>query len=359
MTEQAPGRVMASAPWSVRLFGDLQESFALPCVTAALDIPTMVGAIARGDDRICVNVHNLPEAGTLDPDSKGDNRPPLPALRAVLRALDERGIALDRGFDFHVHTRIPLVERALSGPVMVSAWTVALLALAGRVRAFSGNETAELACSALKGAARARGTADVYGCIMGGALFARFDEKPEVLPLERELPGFVLCHASPAAGGKERVPGAISATRAAVDSMKGLKEDFDLAETALDDALPLLRKLDDRKAGMLYAHLMNRDLCARAYEMLRRKMGMDDDRLGEMLDDAHEMLRDYLGFGLPELEPLIDAAKEGGALGCKIVPDSASFIAFAPDCAEAAAKAVRKAGGKALIVPISPGMHVQ
>ena len=55
----------------------------------------------------------------------------------------------------------------------------------------------------------------------------------------------------------------------------------------------------------MYAHLAMRDLCRQAFELLESEYGIDDDRLVEMMDKQHDMLRDYLGYNVPEIEALI------------------------------------------------------
>ena len=356
MTQTRPDRLIVSVPWPLRLFGDLQEPFGLPSITAAVDIPTGVGAVPRSDGLACINAAGLAEPVTFDPRSEDKKQPPIPSFSGAVRALRKKGVALDRGFDFQVYTRVPAVERVLESPAMVAAWTITLLALCGRLRELSGSEVADFARAAFdEQEPRPQGSAEIVTCVLGGALFIRSGEKAEALPIERELPGLVLGYTRAPVVKRDHGSEIVRETRLAVGEM----ENFSIAETSLDEAIPRFAELDERRAGLLYAHLMNRDLCARAYEMIESEYGMDDDRFGEVLDDAHEMLRDYLGFHLPKLEVLMDAAKEAGALGCKIIPDRSSFVAFAPDREEAVKEAIRHAGGEACSAPVSRGMHVE
>ena len=134
---------------------------------------------------------------------------------------------------------------------------------------------------------------------------------------------------------------------------------FNLRETPADDVIPRLRELPDRDAGIVYGHLVTRDLCRQAFELLESEYAVDDDRLAEMVDKQHEMLRDYLGYNVPEIEALIPAAVSGGALGCKIILGTDSFLAFAPGREKDVISSVKKAGGEAYPVATADGMRVE
>jgi galactokinase len=73
------------------------------------------------------------------------------------------------------------------------------------------------------------------------------------------------------------------------------------------------------------------------------------------------MLRDHLGVSTPKIERMIAAAKEAGALGCKINGSGCggTMIAYAPGAEEAVAVAIENAGGRAYIVKKSDGVRVE
>lgn len=83
--------------------------------------------------------------------------------------------------------------------------------------------------------------------------------------------------------------------------------------------------------------------------------------MGELLDNHHEMLRDYLGVSTPKIERMISAAKKAGALGCKINGSGCggTMIAYAPRCEQEVAAAIEEAGGRAYIVKKAEGVWVE
>ena len=100
------------------------------------------------------------------------------------------------------------------------------------------------------------------------------------------------------------------------------------------------------------------DACVTACDLLEREFGLDDDRVGELMDRTHEMFRDYLGYASPQVESLITGAIEAGALGSKPNVRANSVLTFAAGHQDDVISAMRAANGTALPVEISEGVSV-
>jgi galactokinase len=148
--------------------------------------------------------------------------------------------------------------------------------------------------------------------------------------------------------------------RAAIELVKRLVPTFDIRTTPMREVAPLLGQLPEGPRQKLYANLTNRDICRQALRLLQQP-GFDEHEMGSLIDDHHEMLRDYLGVSTPKIERMMDAAKEAGALGCKINGSGCggTMIAYAPRCEEAVAAAIERADGRAHIVNKSEGVRVE
>ena len=83
--------------------------------------------------------------------------------------------------------------------------------------------------------------------------------------------------------------------------------------------------------------------------------------LGHLLN-LNQLLLERIGVSCPELDTLIEAALEAGALGAKLAGSGGGGIMFAlvtPDTAQAVAQAINAAGGEALIAPVGvPGASI-
>ena len=361
--------LIVSTPWPVRLFGDLQYFLGLPAITLALDLRTAVAATPRSDGRFSVGAAWIPEPLSFDPREAAEAFPEMPALSKALRAALPRKESLQDGCDFHVLSRAPWTEALPDSPALLTAWAVMLLSLDGKLAELSANETAEAACRAYRDdPPTARWIPETYACILGGMLFLepRSDSgtllmaKPaKVAPIDRALPGLVSCYAGPGGNGPDLHAQAVRHTLSALSGIVKLQEGFSLRDAAEDEVIPRLRELPEAGAGVVYAHLAMRDLCRQAFELLESEYGIDDDRLVEMMDKQHELLKDYLGYNVPEIEALIPVATGGGALGHKMVTGTNSFISVAPGREKEVIAAVKQAGGQAVSVAVATGMRAE
>jgi len=356
MTQAEARGLIVSVPWPVPLFGDLQAYPGLSTLTYAADLRTAIGVRPRSDRVWSVNGPGAPARFAFD--SRRATRVRMPSLSRALRAVGTSPERFESGFDFRLYTRS--VADLRDSPVLVSAWTVLLLALQGRLRGLSGAEAARQVCAGFEDPEeRRRSLAGIYTCVLGGTLLVRHGERPRVFPLERQLPGLLIGYPG---GRREAAATVRRAVRRSDEALRAVREvlgSFSLEDTPLEEAVPALRGLPQDQAGIVYAHLRSRDLCRQAYDLLESEEGFDDDRLGEMLDACHEVLRDYLGFREPRIEGLIRAARGAGALGCKVLPGTGCFVAFAPGREDEVVAAIRKAGGQACAAPVSDGMRVE
>ena len=182
----------------------------------------------------------------------------------------------------------------------------------------------------------------------------------KVAPIDRALPGIVNCYAGPGGNGLDTHAQAVRDTLSALSGIVKLQEGFNLRDASDEAVIPRLRELPDADAGgVVYAHVAMRDLCRQAFELLESEYGIDDDRLAEMMDKQHELLRDYLGYNVPEIEALIPVATGGGALGSRIVLGTNSFISVAPGREKEVISSLKQAGGDTVSVAVATGMRVE
>ena len=355
---QATGqRRVISVPWPIRLFGDLQDSLDLPSVTAGLDLRTGVSAVRREDNAFCISGGGLAEPLVVEADGGTDFASLVPSFVKGLCAATAKKLDLTHGYDVEIHSRVPGLADLRDCPVATVTWLVTLLALGGALEGLSGEEVAEMAIGVMaEETPRRWGAPEVYACVLGGVLVREWRGKAFVEPVERSLPGLVAgyCCGRDRAGATGDDAGA-----GAVERLLAGRGKASFAEASFEEVVGRLRGAAEADARVCYAHLMIREHCRTARALLDRPDEIDDDRLGEALDGTHEMLRDYLGRKAEEVERLIDAAKGAGALGCKLIPGTGMFVAFAPNLEEQVVAAVRKAGGEARRAEVSDGMRVE
>jgi galactokinase len=357
MTERREAPLVISVPWPIRLFGDFQYFLGLPAIVAAVDLRTAVSATPRADDRSYVKTPWLAEPIPVD---IHDDTLEEPSLRRVLRALAAKGMVPEGGYDFLVVSRVPWPGVLSNSAALAAAWTVSLLELGGRLSAMSGNDVAALVARAFEDEQpSARPIPEIYGAVLGGTLQVGHGSPPDVMTFERNVPGLLTCKLPALPRERKQTSDTALRVLGALAEVVKICPDFDVRNSVLDDILPKMSEMEGRISTIAYAELVMRDLCRSAHRVLENEHGFDDDRLGEMLDGEHEMLRDYLGYNNPKIESILQTAVGGGALGGKILPESYGFVLFAPSREDEVAKTIREAGAEAHVTPVSDGMRVE
>ena len=357
MSKRAEAPLVISVPWPIRLFGDFQYFLGLPAIVAAVDLRTAISATRRADDRSYVKTPWNAEPIPVVPH---DDTLEEPSLRRVLRTLTARGMAPEGGYDFQILSRVPWRDALLDSAALAAAWTVSLLELGGKLSAMSGNDVAALTAHAFEDEPpSARPIPEVYGAVLGGTLMVGHGEPPEIATFERNVPGILACSLPTSTAERRRAADTVLRILSALADIVKTHPDFDIHKSTLDDIVPKMCRMEDRVSTVAYAELMMRDLCRDAHRVLENEHGFDDDRLGEMLDGEHELLRDYLGYNDPAVETMLQTAVGCGALGGKILTESSGFILFAPSREDEVARTVRQAGVEAHVTPVSDGMRIE
>ena len=296
------------APGRVNLMGDhtdYNEGFVLP---AAIDLDCLLAAAPRTDGR--VTVRSLDAGGLVDVPADGSADPPRVEppwgryVAGVVRALAERGRA-PVGIDAVVASTVP----AGSGLASSAAFEVACaLALADAAELELSRRDLALACQEAEQAATGvrTGIMDQLASLAGVESCASLidcrtlDAVP--IPLSEEL-ALVIVHSGRArrldeSAYEQRRDASEAAARA-------------LGLPALRDATPA-QVADDPLAR----HVVSEN--ARVLATARALVAGDTDALGRLFAESHASLRDDYAVSTPELDALVRALLDAGALGARL-----------------------------------------
>ncbi len=303
---QAPGRV--------NLIGDHTDYMGGTVMPMAIDRGTWLAAQPRDDRLITATSVNLPEVGTvtveMDRQAPVDDGDWANYLVAMVYALTQRGARIPHGFDVQVYGSIPNGAGLSSSASLEMAFGVALnewfdlgftpteLAVAGRV---AENEFIGVSSGIMDQLAIAtgrRGYALAMDC--------------EALTVEHvPMPADDVVVVANSAKRRELVDSAYNERRAAAEAAEQALGVGRLVDIAPDELPALLDTLDPalRPPARHVATEQHRVLAA--VEAL--KAG-DHLRVGQLMRESHESLRDDYRVTGPELDALVEAA--WAAPGC-------------------------------------------
>lgn len=357
MSAPAPIGLVLSVPWPVRLLGDFQDVTGMPAFVTAIDVRTVVGANPRQDDLWQVTGGGLPAPFSFDPNGDRAAASAMPSLARALEGLRARNVTLRGGYDFQVLTRAPWP--VADTPALDVAWTAVILELHGLLRSLSGSELADYAMAGRAALElHARQFPEVCAAAMGGSLFVDSGDARSARSCERALPEMVLGLAKEPAPGAP-IPDVVRGMLQSLLEMRRKWDAFDIRASDLDRVVPMLNLLTTDDAGRVYSQLVARDLCRQARELMEEETGIDDDSIAELIDGAHELMRDYHGLSAPAIESLVTAATGGGAIGCRVLPGLSAVLAITPGRQQDVIKSIRAAGGEARGVAVSDGIRLE
>ena len=344
------------APGRVCLFGEHSDYLGLDVIPAAIDLSIELVGTPIADREITVNYTDLNESDSFMIGKPLEYRHKRDYLRSVFNLLLREGAFPEIGWDIRVCGDIPIAAGLSSSSALTVASVFAVCHMANIKK--SMEDLVDLAFRAeVAEFGESGGKMDHNASVYGGIIHVEMDAENRVTRLPAELDGFVIgdsCEKKDdTVGDLKRIREIIEAEYS--DIRKKIPK-FNNRHTAVNRVVSLSRSRPERNRQMAEASLRNRDLTAKAYELLKSKSPKSGD-VGLLLNKQHEILRDDLDRSTPKIEKLIQAALDAGALGCKINGSGGggSMVAYAPGREEEVAAAIESAQGQPYIVEISQG----
>ena len=345
------------APGRVCLFGEHSDYLGLDVLPAAIDLYIEITAHPRDDDLIGVNYVDTDKADEFPIDTLLAHRHDRDYLRSAFNVILDLQNPPKQGWDLRVSGNIPLAGGLSSS----SALAVASVFAAGHIGGlrFNLSDLARYAYEAeVERFGESGGMMDHFASAFGGVIHVTMTSDQRVTPLPAQIEGLVI---GDSRKKKKNTVGDLREIRKTVEEgYKQMRREypaFDRRTTILNEVLSKSRP--DSSVLMAEGTLKNRDLTAKAFELLQIK-SPNEKYLGELLNQHHEILRDYLSRSTHKIEEMIDAALNAGALGCKINGSGGggTMLAYAPGKEKDVAEAIQSAGGEAHIVEIDQGVSL-
>jgi len=343
------------APGRICLFGEHSDYIGLDVITAATEMETKIIATPRDDDTISVRYMDIGKEDEFPVDTLLAHRHERDYLRSAFNVVLDEKIVIKHGWDVEVSGNIP-VAGGLSSSSALSVASVMLAAHMGG-KELRPVELVRLAYEAeVERFGESGGMMDHYASVFGEIIHVTMTSDHKVTKLPATLSGFVIGDSRlkkrDTVGDLKELKGKIE------DGYKQIRKklpDFDNRTTPINRVYELSRSRPNNSVMMAEATLRNRDLTARAFELLSKKKP-DESAIGKLLSDHQDILRDGLLRSTTKLERMIDAAMNAGALGGKINGSGGgTMTAYAPGREEEVIDAISKSGGIAYKTRIGQG----
>jgi galactokinase len=203
------------------------------------------------------------------------------------------------------------------------------------------------------------GMMDQYTASFGGLLSIAFHPAVRVERLNASLGSFVLGDSGEPKDTMAILARVKNRVLAITQRLAERSPEFSLHTVSVEDVERFGGELTSEERTFLSGTILNRDFTREALSLLRGT-SVDHRELGKLLNEHQAVLRDVLKISTPKIDRMLDAALGAGAYGGKINGSGGGgcMFVYAPENAEAVARAIESEGGKAYIVHGDTGVRV-
>lgn len=296
-----------SAPGRVCLFGEHQDYLGMPSIVMAINLRCRI-RIEERDDRLVVwsspklgnkysGKYDLDSLETSTVDGVQDHK-----LASMILAR-ERGELPEKGWNAIIDSDIPVRAGCSSSSALIVAWIAAMQKLSGNIT--SKIELANQAFEAEVSYFNAPGgNMDQIVCAVGGSLRVDPNEMDGFIELDVNGFDFVLGNSN----APKDTMGILS--RCKYDRLEILEKNGGVWDEIDQSSLNLVDQT------LVSGTIRNRDIERIAAEKL--KSGNIGSKLGSLMSEHHNILRDVLQISTPKIEKMVDASLKAGSKGAKI-----------------------------------------
>ena len=341
-----------SAPGRVTLFGEHQDYLGLPVIPAAIDLRIQITGQESQGSEFSIFLDDLGKVETFKPD-EFDNLPKRAYLQTVVKIMQQEGIIpLNRAVNAQVSSDIPIQAGLSSSSALTVCWIKFLAEIFNHP--LEPMEVTQLAYKAeVLEFNEPGGMMDQMIISHGFIHFEEFDPIRCTRLLD-SMPGIVIGDSQE----KKDTLTTLATLRGGVnDALQevGLNYVMEVDPSKVESYV-----INDKfNRSCLLAAVKNFSITKKVYtEFKSKKEDFNKEYIGNLMNEHHSYLRDYLDISTSKIERMIKAANQAGALGGKITGsgNGGCMIAFAPGKEEEVSKAIQQAGGVAYSVSIAPGV---
>jgi len=306
------------APARICLFGDHQDYLGLPVIACAID--RYIELIAHPIDKKKLHIH-MPD---IDDERKININEPIKVLSnsdffaSALKVLERYDCIPDKGYDITINGNIPVNAGLSSSSAVLVAWLAFLL------EAFGANEkvTPELIAKICYTAEVLEfnapgGLMDQYTISLGNTIFLD-TVTGEHTTINNELQSLIIGESGVPKETLEVLRNLGDYAKNSIKQVKDKFPEFYISKSTIDDYEKYSDLVDKNLQPIFYATLKNYEITKEAFNEMQQK-SIDINFLGELMDAHHKELKEHLKITVPIIDAMIDGAKNGGALGAKIV----------------------------------------
>ena len=324
--------VTITAPGRICLFGDHQDYLGLPIIACAINRYLKIKATSNKSEQFHLEMPDMKMSRSFHIHERFDTLEKSDHIAAVFRVVKRYGCIPNKGYDITMIGDIPINAGLSSSSAVVVALTRFLLETFGCNQDTTDDLVARIAYEAeVIEHNSPGGRMDQYTIALGDIIFLETDDTANYKKIGNQLDGLVIGES----GIPKNTVGLLGDLKekalGAIKIVKQQASDFDLHSATIVEFEKYKSFLPEELTPFFYAAIKNHLITQEAYLSLQQTT-INYQKIGELMNEHHTVLKDVLKITTPKIDTMIDAAIQAGAYGAKIVGSGGggSICALAP-----------------------------
>lgn len=355
-------KITSLAPGRTCLFGDHQDYLGLPVIACAINRDIKLTAEENKSNTFVLNMVDINEIRVIDIHATFEKLEPRDYFASSLRVLRRHGCIPTVGYNITITGDIPINSGTSSSSALLMGWIQFLITAFGVNDEVTPEFIAKIGyASEVLEHGEPGGMMDHFSIGAGNIVYINTKDPFSYKIIGTELKGLI----TGVSGVPKETIGLIGELKGnalmAIDIVKQNFPGFDLNTSEITDIDRYRNCLSDRLIPFFEAALKNYHYTKEALKEFEKPV-LDLKKIGQLMNQHHEVLRDLLKITVPRIDDMINAALRAGAYGAKIVGSGGggSIVVIADPANEnVVIDAILKAGAlEAYSVTVDPGVRV-
>jgi len=350
-------KLKISAPGRVCLFGEHQDYLGLPVIASAISKRIFIEGTKRDDQQVNILLPDINSSDRFIIGKKLDYKLERDYLRSAVNVLLRNNFTFSKGFDCTINGDIPINAGTSSSSALIVAWINFLSRMSDQALILPSEKIAGLAYTAeVLEFSEPGGMMDHYSSAVGGIIWLGSHPEIQLKNINVKQGTFVLVNSLEPKDTKFILARVKRGILNIVKELLTANPYFSLQTISIEELMRFKDELNDEQMELLEGTIRNRDITYEAEQLLRADK-LDERRLGRLMNEHQNVLRDVLKISTPKIDTMINAALDAGAYGAKINGSGGGgcMFAYAPENPEKILEAVKRISNDAWIVAIDEG----
>jgi galactokinase len=310
--------ISIKVPARICFYGDHQDYLRLPVIAGTINRFIQLKAKPNNSTNFKIELLDLKETISIAVNDSLEEIENGDYFRSCLAILKEKNLEFHQGYDIEISGNIPVNAGLSSSSALVVCWLRFLIEIQAKSISITDAEIGHLAYEAeVEYFKQPGGLMDQYTIAQGGMLFIDTNTGKSN-SLSKEIGTLIVAESGISKQTLEVLGNARAYAQNAVEAIKKSAPDFSLKQAVLTDYLKYKDLVPDKLQNHWYATIHNYEITKKAKSELE-KANPSITVLGELMNEHQKILEEQIQNTPKEMIVMMNAARNAGALGTKII----------------------------------------